>query len=57
MKYAKYLKCLYFIGKCSKCLYYFKKALCVSALAVTAMLGVSVALKGLCKLNAVKGWI
>lgn len=45
MKYAKHLKCLYYIGKCSKYLYYMKKVLCVCALAVVAVLGLSCATK------------
>ena len=55
MKYAKYLKCLYYIGKCSKYLYYLKKALCICAIAVLAVLGISCAAKysGICK-SAIK---
>ena len=40
MKYAKHLKCLYYIGKCSKYLYYTKKVLCISAVFIAAVLGI-----------------
>ena len=40
MKYAKHLKCLYYIGKCSKYLYYTKKVLCISAVVIAAVLGI-----------------
>lgn len=40
-KYAEALRCLYFLGKCSKYLYYAKKALCVVFVLLVAALGVS----------------
>lgn len=55
MKYAKYLKCLYFIGKCSKYLYYMKKILCVCGIAVAAFIGISFISKGSCGIKALKG--
>ena len=57
MKYAKHLKCLYYIGKCCKCLYYTKKALCLCALVIAALLGISLLTKGNCSIKALKGWI
>lgn len=57
MKYAKHLKCLYYIGKCSKYLYYTKKALCITAFVITAVLGVSVISKSCCSCKALKGLI
>ena len=57
MKYAKHLKCLYYIGKCSKYLYYTKKILCLCGVAVAALLGISLISKGSCGIKALKGWI
>ena len=48
MKYAKHLKCLYYIGKCSKYLYYTKKVLCISAVVIAAVLGISLLGTGKC---------
>ncbi len=48
MKYAKHLKCLCFIGKCSKYLYYTKKVLCISAIIIAAMLGIKLLGMGKC---------
>lgn len=55
MKYAKHLKCLYYIGKISKCLYYAKKTLCVSAVVIAALLGLGILTGGKCKCKALKG--
>lgn len=55
MKYAKHLKCLYYIGQCSKYLYYMKKALCICALVIAALLGISLLSKGSCGIKALKG--
>lgn len=41
IKYAQALKCLYYVGKCSKYLYYAKKILCVLFVIITAGLGLS----------------
>lgn len=54
MKYAKYLKCLYFIGKFSKCLYYTKKAMCVCAIMIFGVVGISLISKGCCGCKALK---
>lgn len=51
MKYAKALKCLYYVGKCSKCLYYAKKMLCVMFFVIAAVLGLSALSKGKCIFN------
>lgn len=48
MKYAKHLKCLYYIGKCSKYLYYTKKVLCISAVVIAAVLGIKLLGTGKC---------
>ena len=55
MKYAKHLKCLYYIGKLSKYLYYMKKILCFCGVAVAAALGISLISKGSCGIKALKG--
>lgn len=55
MKYANGLKLLYFIGKCSKCLYYAKKVLCVSFVVLVAVLGLGLLTSGKCKVKALKG--
>lgn len=57
MKYAKHLKCLYYIGKCSKYLYYTKKVLCICAFGVAAILGISLVSKSCCGCKALKGLI
>lgn len=57
MKYAKHLKCLYYIGKLCKCLYYTKKALCIFAVAVVALLGIGFVTGGKCKCKLLKGII
>ncbi len=54
MKYAKHLKCLYYIGKCSKYLYYTKKVLCVAALIIAAVLGINLISKSCCGCKALK---
>ena len=41
IKYAQALKCLYYVGKCSKYLYYAKKVLCVLFVIMAAGLGLS----------------
>ncbi len=55
MKYAKHLKCLYYIGKCSKYLYYMKKILCICGIAITALIGISLVSKGSYGIKALKG--
>lgn len=55
MKYAKHLKCLYYIGKCSKYLYYMKKVLCFCGITVVALLGISLISKSNCGIKALKG--
>ncbi len=40
-KYAQAIRCLYYVGKCSKFLYYAKKTLCVIFAVVTAGIGIS----------------
>ena len=57
MKYAKHLKCLYYIGKCSKYLYYTEKALRICALTIAAILGVKLVSKCCCSCKALKGWM
>ena len=57
MKYAKHLKCLYYIGKCSKYLFYMKKALSICALAIAAILGVKLISKCCLGCKAFMGWI
>ena len=57
MKYAKHLKCLYYIGKCSKYLYYTKKALCISAFVIAGIIGLNLASKSLCGCKILKGLI
>ena len=48
MKYASSLKCLYYIGKCSKYLYYLKKILCFLALIITGIASVNLISKACC---------
>lgn len=55
MKYAKHLKCLYYIGKISKYLYFAKKTLCISAVVIAALLGIGLLTGGKCKCKALKG--
>lgn len=57
MKYAKQLKCLYYIGKLSKCLYYAKKALCFVALVITVIFGLTLFTGVKCKCKTLKGII
>lgn len=54
MKYAKHLKCLYYIGKCSKYLYYTKKVLCISAVIIAAVLGIKLLGTGKSGCNFIK---
>ena len=57
MKYAKHIKCLYYIGKCSKYLFYMKKALRICALTITAILGVKLISKCCYSCKMLKGWM
>lgn len=41
MKYSQALRCLYYVGKCSKYLYYAKKALCVLFVVILSAIGIS----------------
>lgn len=56
MKYAKHLKCLYYIGKISKYLFYAKKLLRLCAVTVAVLLGVKL-ISRCCSCKALKGWI
>lgn len=57
MKYAKHLKCLYYIGKISKYLYYSKKVLCFIGVVIAIILGLKCASKCCCSYKALKGMI
>lgn len=57
MKYAKHLKCLYYIGKISKYLFYAKKLLRLCAVTVAVLLGVKLISRSCCSCKALKGWI
>lgn len=55
IKYAQALKCLYYVGKCSKYLYYAKKVLCVLFVIMTAGLGISLLIGRKSSCKALKG--
>lgn len=57
MKYAKHLKCLCFIARCAKYLYYIKKVLCAFALVIAAALGVKLIIGGGRRCKMLREWM